>query len=254
MAAATARWCSWAGLSARLSPPFSIFYRLCDWALRGFSQFSIGFRRVIRAFLIPAPHSRLQPIAPSAIPDRSDTSESRCFVVVVVGFFLKIFQNWLLNKNPEAFDSSKMKMLKQRFRERSESWLNSTTDRGPHPAPPPPPPPPVGEPHNPPVSILSHSTTTSGTNGQLNSSSVPVIEHPPQQAAHMQQHHDRPRKKLSFRDPEVTSMAGKEGAASDHPSQPHLAMLKDQGFSDSMENVDLEVVFHPVVVLRLGHL
>lgn len=68
-----------------------------------------------------------------------------------------------------------------------------------------------------------------------------MIEHPPQQPALLQQHQDRPRKKLSFRDPEVTSMAGKDGTA-DHSTQPHLALLKDQGFSDSMENVDLEVV------------
>ena len=161
-----------------------------------------------------------------------------------------------------------MKMLKQRFRERSESWLSASTDRflvhPPHP-----PLGSVGEPHNPPVSILSHSsalsTTTAGTNGQSNLSTLPVIElNPPQNptlsgsnslsqnSPQLQQHQqDRPRKKLSFRDPEVTSAeaSGKDGDAaasassSSHHPQNHqqLASLKDQGFSDSMENVDLEV-------------
>ncbi|EFX83301.1 hypothetical protein DAPPUDRAFT_100563 [Daphnia pulex] len=155
-----------------------------------------------------------------------------------------------------------MKMLKQRFRERSESWLSASTDRflvhPPHP--------PLVEPHNPPVSILSHSSaltaTTAATNGQSNLSTLPVIElnpplnpagsnllsHNSPQLPQQQHQQDRPRKKLSFRDPEVTSAeaSGKDGDASSSSShqQPHnhqhLGLLKDQGFSDSMENVDLE--------------
>ncbi|XP_032799074.2 capon-like protein isoform X3 [Daphnia magna] len=139
-----------------------------------------------------------------------------------------------------------MKMLKQRFRERSESWLSASTDR--FLVHPPHPPPSSVEPHNPPVSILSHSTTTAAA-GQSNAmSTIPVIElpqHPAaglsQNAQSLQQHqlHDRPRKKLSFRDPEVTSA---EAGASSHQPQTHQqqALLKDHGFSDSMENVDLE--------------
>ncbi len=141
-------------------------------------------------------------------------------------------------------------MLKQRFRERSEGWLSSSTDRFVHPHSPL-----SAEPPNPPVSILtSHNnntsaaatTTLAATNGQL--STLPVIEHPPQLQTTLlqsQQQQERPRKKLSFRDPEVTSMAGKDGAEmpSGAGGQPHLALLKDQGFSDSMENVDLEVSF-----------
>jgi hypothetical protein len=155
-----------------------------------------------------------------------------------------------------------MKMLKQRFRERSESWLSASTDRflvhPPHP--------PLVEPHNPPVSILSHSSaltaTTAATNGQSNLSTLPVIElNPPlnpagsnllsqnsPQLPQQQHQQDRPRKKLSFRDPEVTSAeaSGKDGDASSSHQQPHnhqhLGLLKDQGFSDSMENVDLEVL------------
>ena len=161
-----------------------------------------------------------------------------------------------------------MKMLKQRFRERSESWLSASTDRFLVHPPHPPHPPLVSpvEPHNPPVSILSHSSaltaTAAGTNGQSNLSTLPVIElNPPLNPAlagsnslsqnspllPQQQHQqDRPRKKLSFRDPEVTSAeaSGKDGdaAASHHPhNHQHLGLLKDQGFSDSMENVDLEV-------------
>ncbi len=154
-------------------------------------------------------------------------------------------------------------MLKQRFRERSESWLSASTDRflvhPPHP--------PLVEPHNPPVSILSHSSaltaTTAATNGQSNLSTLPVIElNPPlnpagsnllsqnsPQLPQQQHQQDRPRKKLSFRDPEVTSAeaSGKDGdASSSSHQQPHnhqhLGLLKDQGFSDSMENVDLEVL------------
>lgn len=135
-----------------------------------------------------------------------------------------------------------MKMLKQRFRERSESWLSASTDR--FVVHPPHPPPSNIEPHNPPVSILSH-TTTAGS--QLNTAIIPVIElpqHPAglsQNAQSLQQLQDRPRKKLSFRDPEVTS--AETDAASHHPqTHQQLALLKDQGFSDSMENVDLEVV------------
>lgn len=144
-----------------------------------------------------------------------------------------------------------MKMLKQRFRERSESWLSASTDRFVHP----PHAPLVGEPHNPPVSILSHSTaaatTPPATNGQSILSTLPVIEHPPQQALlQSQQQQERPRKKLSFRDPEVTSMAGKDAAESTSAGQPHLTLLKDQGFSDSMENVDLEVYFISFIVGR----
>lgn len=139
-------------------------------------------------------------------------------------------------------------MLKQRFRERSESWLSASTDR--FLVHPPHPPPSSVEPHNPPVSILSHSTTTAAA-GQSNAmSTIPVIElpqHPAaglsQNAQSLQQHqlHDRPRKKLSFRDPEVTSA---EAGASSHQPQTHQqqALLKDHGFSDSMENVDLEVL------------
>lgn len=136
-----------------------------------------------------------------------------------------------------------MKMLKQRFRERSESWLSASTDRFIHPSHPPPPPatPVITEPQNPPVSILSHSTTAA-TNGQLSVSTPPVIEHP-LQAAQLQSQQERPRKKLSFRDPEVTSMAGKDATGSSSSGNPQLALLKDQGFSDSMENVDLEVAF-----------
>lgn len=141
-------------------------------------------------------------------------------------------------------------MLKQRFRERSEGWLSSSTDRFVHPHTPL-----SAETPNPPVSILtSHNntsaaaattTTLAATNGQL--STLPVIEHPPQLQTTLlqsQQQQERPRKKLSFRDPEVTSMAGKDAEMpSGAGGQPHLALLKDQGFSDSMENVDLEVSF-----------
>ncbi|KAI9551459.1 hypothetical protein GHT06_021792 [Daphnia sinensis] len=137
-----------------------------------------------------------------------------------------------------------MKMLKQRFRERSESWLSASTDR--FLVHPPHPPPSSVEPHNPPVSILSHSTTTAAA-GQPNAmSTIPVIElpqHPAtglsQNAQPLHQLQDRPRKKLSFRDPEVTS--AEAGASSHHPqTHQQLALLKVQGFSDSMENVDLE--------------
>lgn len=67
----------------------------------------------------------------------------------------------------------------------------------------------------------------------------------------------RPRKKLSFRDPEVMTSNGttgnKEGISSSGTILPSIAInslasAKDQGFSDSMENVDLEVF---VVDLRL---
>ncbi len=168
-----------------------------------------------------------------------------------------------------------MKMLKQRFRERSESWLSASTDRFLVHPPHPPLVSPV-EPHNPPVSILSHSSaltaTTAAINGQSNLSTLPVIElNPPlypalsgsnslsqnsPQLPQQQHQQDRPRKKLSFRDPEVTSAeaSGKDGDASSshqpHNHHQHLGLLKDQGFSDSMENVDLEVVglFHPFQV------
>lgn len=135
-----------------------------------------------------------------------------------------------------------MKMIKQRFRERSESWLSASTDRGHHHHPPHPPAvqPLIAEPANPPVSILSHSTSANAgsANGQLNPTSLSALMDHPSQATSSLLHQDRPRKKLSFRDPEVTSMASKDG---DELAHPQLALLKDQGFCDSMENVDLEV-------------
>ena len=131
-----------------------------------------------------------------------------------------------------------MKMIKQRL-QRSEGWLGGIASGVPHNSVPHAPlggdaiaqplPVPVA-----PVSIL--------TNNSANNSSTQL--HVQQQTSaelnrfQTLQPQERPRKKLSFRDPEVT---GKESGTGLDAHHQHLAMLKDQGFCDSMENVDLEV-------------
>lgn len=124
-------------------------------------------------------------------------------------------------------------MIKQRL-QRSEGWLGGIGAAVPHA--------PLGgdavaQPSVPavaPVSIL--------TNNSASSSSTQLHVQPSADSAASRfqtlQPHERPRKKLSFRDPEVT---GKDGSASALDAHQHLAMLKDQGFCDSIENVDLEV-------------
>ncbi len=148
-------------------------------------------------------------------------------------------------------------MLKQRFRERSESWMSSTS----HPAPASPslhhshrhhhsnsaiattvldP-----IPHPPPVSILtSHLPASSAVLPvQQQQLSPPVSTESLTGAVPSTSGQERPRKKLSFRDPEVmsTGAGSNKDAAASTPVTPQLAQLKDQGFSDSMENMDLEV-------------
>ena len=151
-----------------------------------------------------------------------------------------------------------MKMLRQRFRERSESWLGSG-------GPPPPPHPPPPDLHNNinPVSILTNTIAIQ----QHAMQSAPPSPHPNQhqqlnvpnsvesnrqdQQQHQQQHQqqERPRKKLSFRDPEVTSTAGKNQQASS-TQQPNVTTRQNPAeLTDSMENIDLEVFSNPFVLL-----
>ena len=148
-----------------------------------------------------------------------------------------------------------MKMLRQRFRERSESWLGSSSG----PPPPPPPHPPPSDLHNNsnPVSILTNTIAVQ----QHAMQSAPPSPHPnhnqqlnvPNSAESnrqdQQQHHqqlERPRKKLSFRDPEVTSTAGKNQQQTSSAQQPNATTNTQQNateLTDSMENIDLEVSF-----------
>ncbi len=160
-------------------------------------------------------------------------------------------------------------MLKQRFRERSESWMSSTS----HPAPASPslhhshrhhhsnqaitttvldP-----IPHPPPVSILTSHLPASNSAvlppQQQQQLSPPVSTESLTGAVPSTSGQERPRKKLSFRDPEVmsTGAGSNKDATASTPVTPQLAQLKDQGFSDSMENMDLEV--NPIPILVYCH-
>ena len=133
-----------------------------------------------------------------------------------------------------------MKMLKQRHRDRdSGHWLvppgqplsNSLTNVPIHE---------LMAPAHSPVSILTNAHTTTPS----------VIGHPLANSA--PQMMDRPRKKLSFRDPEVSSMANsKKDSLMLAPG--HLHSLRDQGISNSIEDVDLEVVPPPPPSLKISY-
>ena len=133
-----------------------------------------------------------------------------------------------------------MKMLKQRFiRERDTGWMSSAASSAPSS-----PPLAVGE-----LVATLHSPVSILTNAHMPASGGVQQPNPPASAASAtcaanQQTltMDRPRKKLSFRDPEVTSTTTEIHLAALPAGQ--LVTLKDQGFSDSIENVDLEV--HPL--------
>lgn len=167
-------------------------------------------------------------------------------------------------------------MLKQRFRERSESWMSSSTAH-------PPPSPAVGH-HAPSATSATpavHVVATPATTPAATSVATPTVTTAATDPAASATHNpvsiltthssvlpaqqqlsppvsteslpgvasvlERPRKKLSFRDPEVTSTGtGQKGASVAHSHHTQLTQLKGLGLSDSMENVDLEV--------HIGHL
>lgn len=147
--------------------------------------------------------------------------------------------HWRLRrKKPEV----KMKMFKQRFRERDLGWISGSNSGSSATSPPTPS---VIAVAIPPVSILTnaHLPTPSGLmtsspelcDSPLLPVTTPVLPVPPGSPSPLVL--ERPRKKLSFRDPEVTT----SGSTGNGEEVAHLVTLKDQPFCDSMENVDLEV-------------
>ena len=133
-----------------------------------------------------------------------------------------------------------MKMLKHRNRER-DGWmppagspapqaaLPATTAAGPAGVTPeasaPAAPAAPAAPHSPPVSILTNASSVSQPASANSAAAL-----------------DRPRKKLSFRDPEVTGTANSKEVAGLILAPGHLASLRDQGISNSIEDMDLEVL------------
>ena len=156
-------------------------------------------------------------------------------------------ESWRKRKRREK--KTKMKMLKQRFRERDLSWISGSHTGSSASAPATTPTTPsVMAVAIPPVSILTNAHLPTPSAMMAASPEVcdspllpvsPVFPVTPGSPSSLAM--ERPRKKLSFRDPEVTT-SGKTGSGE---QVVHLVALKDQPFSDSMENVDLEVNCHP---------
>ena len=152
-----------------------------------------------------------------------------------------------------------MKMLKQRFRERDLGWISGSHAGSHAGSATSPTSPSVMAVAIPPVSILTNAHLPAAS-GMVTSSpelrrdspplpvspvsTLPVTTTPGSPPSSLVM--ERPRKKLSFRDPEVTTSGGQTGSAAAGSAGgvvvAHLVTLKDQPLSDSMENVNLEVV------------